>query len=450
MKKMKFYVVYVFIAALLLVVSCSPAQKSGESPGGKSGQGLPQKSADDALKLIDNKKYDESIKILDEAIKTDDKSASLFNARGRAYFGKKMYEKALEDFKKASSLNPNEPEAYVNIGNFHLVMWDIDNAKKEFEKALEKDANNVGALHGIGICYAKKLDYPTSIIWYDKVIKLDPKNSGCYDNRAYAKYYTLKFDESMSDFNKSLELNPSFSHSYFGRARIHAKNKKWSEALADLDNAIKYENDSFEAYAARGVIYADRFDYTKALSDLDFALKLKPDSTIAHYERGKVYVWMGKFDKAMSDFNIAQQAKTKVYTFSVREVDISGPVMLAKGITSYMTGTNDEAVKQEIKKGIEKTEKLDNPFDSENCNIGFGYYILGDNKKAIENFDTAIKTDPELYQAYYGRALAYIKSGKKSDAIGDLVVAAKKLPNIWLKQKSLEILKNQGYDIKTL
>lgn len=455
MKNNRIFLVVVFLSVLFFMGACAhgrnnTGQGEGQNQPGRQMPSQTDSSLNYSLKYIEGKKFDDAVKVLDQEIARNPKSDSLYNLRGRAFFGKKMYDRALEDFNKALAISPNNPETYINIGNYHLAMWDIDNARKQFDKALEKKPDDVGALHGIGICYAKKLDYPTAIVWYDKVLKLDPQNSGCYDNRAFANYYTMKYDESMSDFNKSIEIDPSFSHSYFGRARIFIKDKKWKEAFSDLDNAIKYENDFFEAYVARGTIYADRFDYEKALKDFDFAIKLKPDSTIAHYERGQVNLWMGKFDKAKADFKIAAQAKTKVYTFSVREVDISGSVMLANAINDYMMGINNDKTRQLVKKGIEKTEKLDNPLDNENCNIGYGYYILGDYYKAVENFDAALAFDPEMYKCYYGRALALLKLGKKKEAVDDLVKSAKNLPNIWLKQKSLEILKNQNYDLKNL
>ena len=52
------------------------------------------------------------------------------------------------------------------------------------------------------------------------------------------------------------------------------------------------------------------------------------------------------------------------------------------------------------------------------------YYDLGELRRAIEDYDTAINLDPNYADAYYGRGLAYGQLGRVDEAIADLARAS--------------------------
>ena len=55
---------------------------------------------------------------------------------------------------------------------------------------------------------------------------------------------------------------------------------------------------------------------------------------------------------------------------------------------------------------------------------GVAYYDLGELRRAIEDYDTAINLDPNYADAYYGRGLAYGQLGRVDEAIADLARAS--------------------------
>lgn len=52
-------------------------------------------------------------------------------------------------------------------------------------------------------------------------------------------------------------------------------------------------------------------------------------------------------------------------------------------------------------------------------NRGIAYYNKGQLDLAINNYDKAIELDPQLANAYYGRAIIFITSKKINEAITD-------------------------------
>lgn len=60
--------------------------------------------------------------------------------------------------------------------------------------------------------------------------------------------------------------------------------------------------------------------------------------------------------------------------------------------------------------------RLDPQYASAYHNRGVAYYHLGQYDLAIEDYDKAIKLDPHLAEAYYGRGLAYAILGNSREA----------------------------------
>ena len=52
-------------------------------------------------------------------------------------------------------------------------------------------------------------------------------------------------------------------------------------------------------------------------------------------------------------------------------------------------------------------------------NRGLAYHYLGQLDRAIEDYDEAIRLNPNLAETYYNRGRAYKEQGKKAEAIAD-------------------------------
>lgn len=65
------------------------------------------------------------------------------------------------------------------------------------------------------------------------------------------------------------------------------------------------------------------------------------------------------------------------------------------------------------------------PLNFRNNNRGLAYGRLGNHRKALENFDRAIKLNKNYAKAYYNRGIAYGKLGNRRQAIEDTKTAAR-------------------------
>ena len=72
-------------------------------------------------------------------------NAEAYNERGNDYSNLGQYERAIEDYKKAIELNPNDDVAYYYRGIAYYFLNQYERALKDFDKALKINPNNTFA-----------------------------------------------------------------------------------------------------------------------------------------------------------------------------------------------------------------------------------------------------------------------------------------------------------------
>ena len=88
------------------------------------------------------REYDRAIQDLDQAIRLDPNLALAFNSRGYDYNGKGEYDRAMQDFDQAIRLDPNLALAFLNRANAYGRKREFDRAIQDLDQAIRLDPNN--------------------------------------------------------------------------------------------------------------------------------------------------------------------------------------------------------------------------------------------------------------------------------------------------------------------
>jgi tetratricopeptide (TPR) repeat protein len=124
--------------------------------------------------------------------------------------------------------------------------------------------------------------------------------------------------------------------------------------------------------------------------------------SIYYYDRGLARFKRNKYEKALVAFNKSIKLYPHVYVY------------MARGNTYSWMGENEKAL-ADYNKVIE--------FDPEYAAVyvarGNVYHKLGEREKALASYNWAIELDPELVEAYYNRGLEYKDVGQVEKAIVD-------------------------------
>src|SRR5215475_5660919 len=159
-------------------------------------------------------------------------------------------------------------------------------------------------------------------------------------------------------------------------------------ALAEFDEALWLAPDSGEAFAGRGSSHLEGGDPTAALADLDQAIRLVPDSADFHMIRARMRLAQGDESEVLAR-DIDDAVRLDPENVEFREVR----GMLSASRDDYASAIADLTKVIELGKRDASTYKR----------RGKIHYVSGDAASALDDFNEALRLQPEFPEASYFR-----------------------------------------------
>lgn len=221
--------------------------------------------------------------------------------------------------------------------------------------------------------------------------------TGRYTNLGVEEFERGNYGLAIQYFTKAIELNPDNALAYYNRGLAYLKkgDKYTPEGEASLENAI---------------------------SDFNRAIELKPDYVEAYYHRGVAriefihfydspftLIQKERFDKALNDFN--------------KTIELDGTFYLAyagMGNAYDRYGEFNEAIKW-YNKAIENEDKILQKWGKKA--LADIYYSRGraylrvENPQAVQDFETALKYNPNHETTLGHLSSLYLQIGRPDDAL---------------------------------
>ncbi|MAN27998.1 MULTISPECIES: tetratricopeptide repeat protein [Mesonia] len=136
--------------------------------------------AKEAIKIMDEGKLEESIKLLEESQKLDSENYIYPYEIAYAYVQKKEYEKAIKILNKVKKYKSLNSQVYQMSGNCYSYLGKPEKAIKEYEDGM-KHFPNSGNLHlEKGNIFLQQKEYQKAIENYEKGIEVDPTFTSNY------------------------------------------------------------------------------------------------------------------------------------------------------------------------------------------------------------------------------------------------------------------------------
>ncbi len=182
--------------------------------------------------LLQAKQYAEAVALFERALPlAKDKNVPVVLAKlGESYDKARQYDKALENYRKASEANPTDSDLHNNLGNVLAEMGKSAEALQEFQKAAELS--------------------PTKAARY-------------YFNLGAVSYNVGKMDEAVSGFRKATEIDPTYADAFFwlgqalmGKATMSPDGKVVAVpgTVEALENYLKLEPNGINAPTVQALL----------------------------------------------------------------------------------------------------------------------------------------------------------------------------------------------------
>ncbi len=151
--------------------------------------------------------YEQSLQASQKAVNLDPALGDAHRALAQSQLMLGNFAQAAEEAQKAIELNPNDAEAWENLGRAN-PKGDPNWAIEKFTRALELDPRLFSAHYGLGEIYLDQKNYGKAIEHYQEALKIIPSSLDAHINLGKAYQEQGKNQEAVKEFQRVLELKP--------------------------------------------------------------------------------------------------------------------------------------------------------------------------------------------------------------------------------------------------
>lgn len=339
----------------------------------------------DAAKLLYN-----------EAIKLNDKNAGAYAGLGEMYDlldQKGDSEKALENYKKALSLDPDLTELYSPIGILYYQKGEIAEADGYLTKALAISADSAETQLFLGLVRYSQNRNEEAVAAFRKSIQIDPNSPEAHYYLGEALDRLKNTPEAIAEYKKATELNPAYTDAWFDLGVAYYNGEKYESAVEAYKQTVKLKNDYGEAYANLADAYRQLKKYDEAVGAYRLATAfLKTDADL-YSKFGFVAGRMASIPGRESFWNTAIDNLKKAVDLSPDYIDYTN-----LGWAYYNSakiddeGGNKAAAREKMQKAkaaLQQSLKINPKFAATYLNLGITQSDLGEYSAAIESLKQA-------------------------------------------------------------
>jgi tetratricopeptide (TPR) repeat protein len=223
-----------------------------------------------------------------------------------------------------------------------------------------------------------------------------------------------RYSEAIQAFEAAIKQKPKFIHlAYYGKGLALYWSGKYPEAITAFEQAVKSQPDFVPAWDTLSTVYRQSNQLDKALAAINQAIQLQPNNPNLYNEKYVVLSDLKRYKEAAAAINKAIELSPRAAFYNNR------------GVVRNELGDKQGAIDD-----YNLAIKI-------NPNDALAYYNrgnvrdeLGDKPGAIDDYNLAIKINPNYAEAYNNRGNVRNELGDKQGAIDDYNLAIKINPNL--------------------
>lgn len=192
-------------------------------------------------------KYQDCIDYANQMLEVDARDDRPFLVKALCFKQMGDTAKAVQNLLSAVTQNPDNFEAYLDLGVIHLRKND-PLAEKYLNAALDIRPDDLLALYDLGLFYQQNDRLNEALQTYTHILEIDSTYRNAYYNMGFIYYQFLKeYDEALSSFDKAVKADPKY----------------------------------YQAVYMRGLCYEAKGDVSRAKTEYSYAIQLNPDYKLA-------------------------------------------------------------------------------------------------------------------------------------------------------------------------
>ena len=132
---------------------------------------------------------------------------------------------AIDAYRRAIELNPQNEAAWTDLGNASLSAGDIEQALNAYEKALSLDKQSRFAWNGLGDVHRRKGETESAIAAYRNAIRLAPRDWNRHSWYGLGEIYRSRgdTDQAIKAYREAVRNSPHYTDAWYGLGLAYAR-----------------------------------------------------------------------------------------------------------------------------------------------------------------------------------------------------------------------------------
>ena len=213
----------------------------------------------------ENEEYDKAIEIFKKAVELNPDDYLNWYWLGRSYNDNEQYQEAINSGLKATQLNPDYAGNWFELGGAYRDNKQYQNAINSYLKATQLNPNDDEYFVSLGWVYYDMELYKDAMQSFIEALKLNASNSNAYYGIGKIFMESSQYDKAKDAIKKAIELNPNISFYSDTLNFLYYLNEEYEEFIKYSEKSIENGNFDENRYGDLGYAYSIFEDYDNAV-----------------------------------------------------------------------------------------------------------------------------------------------------------------------------------------
>ena len=204
-------------------------------------------------------------------------SVGLYNIAGASNAGLKQFDAAIDSYKLAIRINPNQAVTYNNLGVALNNKGDFDAAISSYKQALEIKPDYAESYNNMGIAQNANGDLDAAISSYKRAIKIKLDYAVAYYNMGNALKDKGDLESAINNYQQAIKIKLDYAEAYNNMGLALNEKGNPQAAIDSYKQAINIKSDYAEAYNNMGVTLNEEGNPEAAIDRYKQAINIKSD-----------------------------------------------------------------------------------------------------------------------------------------------------------------------------
>ena len=315
--------------------------------------------------------------------------------RAVAEIDHKQFSTADEYIRRSLEKEPNNPAAYVQLGNLRMAQSQYGEAQKAYQQALDQDPNSTDALGGVLNVDQVQKQPDRALARLKTQLSRYPQNVGFHIMLGALMEQSKDLAGAEQEFKQASDLDKKNSEALVKLGVVQNERGNTDQALQTYLDGSKTNPKEIAFYLLAGGIYEGKQDWDRAKQQYQKVLEIQPENPFA--SNNLAYVMLQQGGNVDVAFAMAQTAR-RLLPENASTADTLGWAFYHKKVYTSAINLFKEAVKKEPDNALF------------NFHLGLAYAKSGQAGLARQQLDRLVKIKPNFPDAEeLRRAVAEVK-----------------------------------------